>query len=95
VTGFRVLSISYACAGGIIIVVKIGGLNIGSGSGSLVNFAIQFAGTTSANEAGKEEENGNKGDDTNDREDSSNRASVVEETKSIISKSPEEFRQKA
>jgi hypothetical protein len=66
VTGFRVWTISYACARGIIKVVEIGGLRIGSGSGSLINLAIQFASATSPNETGKEEEDNNKGGDTND-----------------------------
>jgi hypothetical protein len=95
VTGFRILTtISYACARGIIKVVEIGEMSIGSVSGSFINLAVQLAGATSTNEAGKEEKDNNKGDYTNNGEDSGNGACVVEETETIVSRSPEEFRKR-
>jgi len=53
------LAISNARARGIIKVTEIGNLSIGSRSRSLINLAIKFAGATSANVAGKEEEDKN------------------------------------
>jgi hypothetical protein len=55
-------------------------VSIGSSSSSLINLAIQFAGATSADEAGKEEKDDNKRDDTNDGEDPGNGACVMKET---------------
>ena len=92
VTGFRVMAISYACAGGVIKVIEIGCLSIGGDGGSLIYLAIQLAGATSANEAGKEEKDNDKGDDTSDREDCGNCTCVVKETETIVSRSPEKFR---
>src|SRR6266478_2723085 len=94
VTSFRVLTISNARARGIIKVIEIGGLGSSSSRRSLINLAIKFTGSTSANEAGGEEEDKNEGDNTNDREDSSNRACVMEETGTIVSRSPEEYSEK-
>lgn len=79
-TSLRVVSIS--CTRGIIQVAEIGGLSTGGGSGSsLINLTIKLAGATSANEARKEEEDGNESDNTSDRKDRGNRACVMEETK--------------
>jgi hypothetical protein len=62
-------------------------MSTGCGSGSsLINLTIKLAGATSANEAGKEEEDGDESDDTSDRKDRGNRACIVEETKTIVSK---------
>jgi hypothetical protein len=65
-----------------VIVVEIGGLSTGGGGGgSFINLTIEFAGATSANEAGKEEKDDNEGDDTDGREDPGNRSCILEETK--------------
>jgi hypothetical protein len=85
VASFRVLTISDASPRGIIKVVKIGDLSCGCGCGSLINLAIKFTGTTSANEAGKEDEDKNEEHNANDREHSGNRGCVMEETETIVS----------
>ena len=79
VTSLRVVSISPARS--IIVVIEIRELSTGGSGGGFFDLAIEFAGATSANEAGKEEKDDNKGDDTDNREDPGNRACVVEEPK--------------
>jgi hypothetical protein len=84
VTSLRVLSISSARS--VIVVIEIGGGSTGGCSRSgFINLTIEFAGATSANEAGKEEKDGDYGDDTDGGEDPGNRACIVEETKTIVS----------
>lgn len=79
VTSLRVVSIPSARS--IIIVIEIGDLSTGGSSGGFFNLTIEFAGATSANEAGKKPKDDNNGDDTDDREDPGNRACIVEEPK--------------
>jgi len=79
VTSLRVVSISSARS--IIVVIEIGELSTGGSRGGFFNLTIEFAGATSANEAGKEEKDDNNGDDTDDREDPGNCTCIVEETK--------------
>jgi len=79
VTSLRVVSIS---ARSKVEIVEIGGLSTGSGGGGgFINLTIEFAGATSANEAGKEEKDDNEGNDTGGREDPGNRSCISEETK--------------
>jgi len=90
VTSLRVVSKS-SSARVKIIIVEIGSMSGGGGSGSLINLAIKFAGATFADVTGEEEEDDHEGDDTNDREDPGNLACVVEETKTIVSRCSQVF----
>jgi len=76
------VTISRASARRIVKVVEIWDLRGGGGgrSRSLINLAIEFAGTTSADEAGKKEKEGDEADHANDREHSSDSAFLVKET---------------
>jgi len=70
-----------ACSRSIIIVIEVRRLS-GCGCGcSLINFAVEFAGSTSAEVAGEEEKDKDDGNNANNRENSGHCTFVVKETK--------------